>query len=88
LKWYRKAAEQNFAQAQYDLGLCYANGEGVAKNHVEAYKWWTLSANQTNADAKKYLSVLEGSMSPDQIREGQKLVRNFRAQKTPTGWTD
>ena len=38
MKWYRKAAEQNDAPAQYDLGLCYANGEGVAKDYVEAYR--------------------------------------------------
>ena len=32
VKWYRKAAEQNHAQAQYNLGVCYAQwprrGEG------------------------------------------------------------
>src|SRR5882757_7174894 len=28
-KWYRKAAEQNYAKAQHNLGFCYAHGEGV-----------------------------------------------------------
>jgi len=28
---YRKAAEQNDADAQHNLGFCYANGSGVAK---------------------------------------------------------
>ena len=23
VKWYRKAAEQNYAKAQYNLGVCY-----------------------------------------------------------------
>src|SRR6267378_4931770 len=32
-KWYRKAAEQNYAVTQYHLGLCYERG--VAKNQVE-----------------------------------------------------
>ncbi len=32
VKWYRKAAEQNDAQAQYNLGVCYADGQGVAKD--------------------------------------------------------
>ena len=81
VKWYRKAAEQGVAEAQYSLGVCYYNGEGVAKDEVEAFKWWTLAANQNNADAKKYLPALEGSMSPDQITEGQKLVRNFKSRK-------
>ena len=37
-KWYRKAAEQNYAPAQYNLGLCYEHGNGVAANRVEAAK--------------------------------------------------
>ena len=36
VKWYRKAAEQNYAIAQYNLGICYANGDGVAKDDAEA----------------------------------------------------
>jgi len=28
---YRKAAEQNYAKAQYNLGVCYAFGQGVVK---------------------------------------------------------
>ncbi|MBA3386760.1 MAG: sel1 repeat family protein [Chthoniobacterales bacterium] len=39
VKWYRKATEQNLAEAQSMLGSCYAEGEGVAKDHREAVKW-------------------------------------------------
>ena len=28
--WYAKSAAQGFAKAQYQLGKCYKNGEGVA----------------------------------------------------------
>ena len=38
LKWYRKAAEQGYAEAQYDLGFMYANGLGFEKIEVEAMK--------------------------------------------------
>src|SRR6266566_4584353 len=51
VKWFRKAAEQNVADAQYNLGVCYDSGEGVAKDEVEAYKWWLLAAGQGNDDA-------------------------------------
>ena len=33
-----KAAEQGNAEAQYNLGMCYANGDGVAKDMKEAVK--------------------------------------------------
>ena len=32
VKWFRKAAEQNYARAQYNLGLRYIKGQGVAKD--------------------------------------------------------
>jgi len=32
VKWFRKAGEQNLAPAQYNLGVCYANGDGVAED--------------------------------------------------------
>src|ERR1039458_3169362 len=32
VKWFRKAAAQNLAAAQYNLGLCHYNGEGVVKD--------------------------------------------------------
>ena len=44
VKWYRKAAEQGDAEAQYNLGVMYDKGEGVPKNNVEAYKWFNLAA--------------------------------------------
>jgi TPR repeat protein len=38
VKWYRKAAEQNYAAAQYNLGLSYYSGTGVTKDDAEAVK--------------------------------------------------
>ena len=37
--WYRKAAEQDHAQAQCKLGFCYLNGNGVQRNDKEALLW-------------------------------------------------
>ena len=59
VKWYRKAADQNLAKAQYNLGVCYdgATGEGVAKDHVEAAKWYRKAAEQNYANAQNNLGV-------------------------------
>ena len=40
------AAEQGDVEAQYNLGLTYANGDGVPQNSEEARKWMKLSADQ------------------------------------------
>ena len=57
VKWYRKAAEQGDAEAQFYLGLCYSNGDGVAKDLKEAAKWWRKAAEQGEAAAQYNLGV-------------------------------
>ena len=36
VKWYRKAAEQNYAEAQFKLGVCYEKGQGRCPKTGEA----------------------------------------------------
>lgn len=52
VKWYRKAAEQGLADAQFSLGDCYLEGEGVTQNMTEAVKWFRKAAEQGLADAQ------------------------------------
>jgi hypothetical protein len=40
VKWYRKDAEQGYANAQYEFGICYREGRGVPQDYVEAVKWF------------------------------------------------
>ena len=46
VKWYRKAAEQGVANAQFFLAECYDNGKGVTRDEEEALKWYRKSAEQ------------------------------------------
>ena len=55
VKWYRKAAEQNYAPAQFNLGVSYAFGESVAKDYVQAVKWYRKAAEQNYAPAQNTL---------------------------------
>jgi TPR repeat protein len=57
IKWFRKAAERNYAPAQGSLGYCYAQGEGVPKDEVEAVKWTRKAAEQNLANAQYNLGV-------------------------------
>jgi len=45
-------AEQGSAEAQYNLGLMYANGDGVPQNDEEAVRWYRLAAEQGDANAQ------------------------------------
>ncbi len=57
VKWYRKAAAQDYAAAQCSLGICYANGQGVANDYVEAVKWYRKAAEQNYAGAQNNLGL-------------------------------
>jgi uncharacterized protein len=50
--WFRKAADQNAAGAQSNLGSMYARGLGVPRDHAEAVKWYRRAADQGNASAQ------------------------------------
>jgi TPR repeat protein len=44
VEWYRKAAEQEVAAAQYSLAAAYVYERGVKKDDKEALKWLSRSA--------------------------------------------
>src|SRR6266516_3116106 len=50
-------AEAGDADSQVELGLRYLDGEGVAKNQVEAVKWFRKAAEQNFAKAQVNLGV-------------------------------
>jgi hypothetical protein len=51
-RWLTKAAEQNNALAEFNLGVFYAQGWGLRKNLAEACKWYLKAAEQNNQDAE------------------------------------
>ena len=44
-RWYRVAADQGDPQAQYNLGLSYAKGEGISDD-VSAHMWFNIAASR------------------------------------------
>jgi TPR repeat protein len=56
--WYRKAAEQGYAYAQFNLGFMYEEGRGVGQSDAEAVAWYRKAAEQGNAYAKKKIEKL------------------------------
>ena len=40
MQWYLKAAEQGYADAQYNLGLMYEKGQGVRQSKIVAKEWF------------------------------------------------
>ena len=42
VRWYRKAADKGWANAQNNLGGMYLNGQGVTQDDVQAHMWFTF----------------------------------------------
>ena len=56
--WFRKAAEQNNAAAQFNLGRMYENGRGVAQDFVAAMHWYRRASDRGDAAAQFNLGTL------------------------------
>jgi identified by metaGeneAnnotator len=51
-------AEQGSAKAQNDLGVMYANGQGVRQDPVQAVQWFRKAAEQGKAEAQNNLGEM------------------------------
>ena len=51
LYWFKKAAQNNNSEAQYNIGMIYLNGEGVKRNHNVAKKWFEKSSLQNHYES-------------------------------------
>jgi hypothetical protein len=76
-KWFRLAAEQGHASAQYFLGTMYDGGLGVPQDDAEAAKWYRLAAEQGLAEAQYNLGVRyrKGDGVPQDYAEAVKWYR-------------
>lgn len=80
-KEFRTLAIQGYSEAQYCLGLMYANGLGVDVSRVVAYALFTLSA-ASNPSAANNSTVnreeLAGLMSKKEIEAARNLTQEMR----------
>ena len=82
MKWYRKAAEQGNAKAQYNLGMMYYAGQGVPQDHAEAAKWFLKAAEQGIAFAQFNLGLMYDKRHgvPQNFAEAVKWYRKAAEQ--------
>ena len=81
-RWFRKAAELGLAEAQHDLGGCYAEGYGVAQSWEKAAHWFRLAAAQGDATAQFKLGMCceHGHGVPQSWREALEWFRQAAGQ--------
>jgi uncharacterized protein len=80
---FQKAAAQDNANAQYNLGGMYANGIATAKDEGKAYYWLLLSAEKGNKEAQAMLEKMASRLTPEQKKQAEldaKAWKNKPAQ--------
>lgn len=61
------------AEAEFNLGLMYAQGQGVPQDDAAALNWYRKAADQGDADAQFYLGSMNyGRGSPPRYAEAMK----------------
>ncbi|MBT3884017.1 MAG: sel1 repeat family protein [Rhodospirillaceae bacterium] len=55
---WKPLAEQGHAEAQFNLGILYAEGQGVAADKNEGIRWWRRAAELGNVDSQIYLGAM------------------------------
>lgn len=68
-KEWKPLAEQGYASAQYNLGIMYDNGQGIAQNYTQALYWYNKAAEQGHASAQYNLAQM--------YRMGQGVPQNY-----------
>jgi TPR repeat protein len=74
--WFRKAADHGDASAQHNLGVMYAQGQGVARDYAAAVKWYRKGADQGEALAQNNLwpDVRSRPGCASRLRGGSQVV--------------
>lgn len=77
------AAETGDVDAQYGMGLIYAEGRGVAVDLVKSYYWLSRAIKQGDRDATTLLQVVAVSMSQEQVDQARQLLDGYHSAARP-----
>ena len=64
--WYLKAAEQGYAQAQYNLAVAYCSGTGTLKDQPQCI-FWAQKAEENGKDIKELLEKYAISIAQNTV---------------------
>jgi TPR repeat protein len=59
------------------MGVTYYDGQGVAQDYVEAYKWALLATMNGCAQGPALRDTLRRVMAPGQLEEARRRARAF-----------
>jgi TPR repeat protein len=77
----KDSAERGFARSMLFYGVTHADGAGVAKDMVEAYKWTALASRRGVPEAGQFLAAMAKNMTPEQIERAKAAADKFSPRR-------
>ena len=82
LREWTPLAEQGDADAQYNLGVMYDNGQGVLQDYIYAHMWFNIAASSGGGgNASKNRDIIAKRMNSSQLEKAQDLARECVRKK-------
>ena len=78
--YYKKAAEQDHIYGMFNLGLCYAEGNGCPKDMRKALNWIEKAANEACPEAQQWVSNYNQSLQEQEKLKGKKTTSPKESQ--------
>ncbi|MFB1488785.1 MULTISPECIES: sel1 repeat family protein [unclassified Thiocapsa] len=75
----RDAAERGEMDAQYAMGLVYAEGRGVEIDLAQAHFWLSLAIAQGDTDADQLRNIIGSQMTDAEFDAAKELIVAHRA---------
>jgi len=79
IRLFRPLAEQGNTKAQSVLGVMYHRGQGVARNSVRAFMWFSRAAARGDARAKAELRDVSQTMTRQEVSQAREMAQACEA---------
>jgi TPR repeat protein len=80
---FRKAADQGYADAQFNLGSMYGKGQGVPQDKQAALEWYMKAAAQGNAFAQFNIGLMY--LNGDGVRQDKEAAMSWIRKSADKG---
>ena len=76
-KQFKELAELGMPNAQFDIAVMYAKGEGIAQSNVMAHAWASIAAQNGEEKGKVLAEELEAELTPNSLRFSEDLQAQY-----------
>jgi localization factor PodJL len=77
-QWFRKAGQLGIRDSQFNLGVLYARGMGVPQDFVQSWLWFSLAAQQGDAEGAKKRDDVAAKMDAGAAAAAARALAEFK----------